>query len=350
MEKTVTLTNKKLCTNLLITAALGASMNMAWASESLEERIKTLENKLAEKSELKSDNNMSAKFYATIRPSLTYFDEGDNNHVDVTDFLSFAGIYTEAELGGGWTAIAHGEWGLDIAKDGDFGAARRASVAIASDTYGKFAFGKDRAIDYLLHATHVDIFNHRASPFAYDQIGKDAFFTANQVTYSNSWDSITFMAGFKFDRRDSVDYAEQSIVGLGYDANDLHLAISFKSTDAGTADNSEAVAVSYAQQITDDFYLAAVYQDEEEISTFDVSLGYQLDNKYKIKAGYFNFDDGVSGNASANNDGFNLTLEHQFTPKFRTHIEVLTKDFENGEDEIAFTIGFKYDFAILWKS
>lgn len=325
-------------------------MNMAWAAESLEERIKTLEGKLAEQSTLKSDNAMSAKLYATVRPSLTYFDTGDDNNVEVTDFLSFAGIYTEAELGGGWSATAHGEWGFDIAKNGDFGQARRASVGLANDSFGKIAFGKDRSIDYLLHATHVDIFNHRASPFAYDQIGKDAFFTPNQITYANSWDSITFMAGFKFAKGDGVDYAEQSIAGLGYDANGLHFAVSFKSTDGAAADNSEAVAVSYAQQINDDFYLAAVYQDEEEISTLDISMGYQLDDKYKVKAGYFNFDDGVSTNASTNNNGFNLTLERQFTPKFRTHIEVLTKDYDNGEDEVAITIGFKYDLAVMWKS
>lgn len=350
MEKTVTLTNKKLCTSLLITAAIGASTSMAWAGESLEARIQTLENKLAEKSELKSDNAMSAKLYATVRPSLTYFDKGDDNHVDVTDFLSFAGIYSEADLGNGWTAIAHGEWGFDIAQNGDFGNARRASVGLANDTFGKIAFGKDRAVDYLLHATHVDIFNHRASPFAYDQVAPDAFFTPNQVTYANSWDSITFMAGFKFAKGDDADYAKQSIAGLSYDANGLHLAASFKSRDNAVGDNTDTTAVSYAQQITDDFYLAAMFLDAEEVNTLDVSLGYQLNNKYKIKAGYFNFDDGVSGNTSGNNDGFNLTLERQFTPKLRTHIEVLTKDFDNGEDEVALSIGVKYDLAVLWKS
>ncbi len=334
----------------MITAALGASMNMAWAAESLEDRIKTLETKLAAKSELKSDNAMSAKLYATVRPSLTYFDKGDDSKVEVTDFLSFAGIYTEADLGNGLTAIAHGEWGFDIAGDASFGKARRASVALASDSLGKIAFGKDRAIDYLLHATHVDIFNHRASPYAYDQVGPDAFFVGNQVSYSNSWDSITFMAAFKFAKGDDTDYAEQSIVGLGYDANGLHLAASFKSRDNGADDNIETTAISYAQQITDDFYLAAMYQDVEEINTLDVSLGYQLNAKYKIKAGYYDFDDGISSTASAANNGFNLTLERQFTPKLRTHIEVLTKDFDNGDDEVAFTIGVKYDLAVLWKS
>jgi len=345
----VTLTKKNLCTSLLITAALGTSINTAWADDSLEERITILENKAAQ-STLLSDKNMSTKIYATIRPSLTYFNEEDNNRTEMTDFLSFAGIYSEAELGGGWTAMAHGEWGLDIAKDGDFGAARRASVGISSSTYGKVTFGKDRAVDYLLHASYLDIFNHRASPFAYDQIGKDAFFTSNQVTYANSWDSITFMTGFKFRSGNDVDYAEQSIVGLGYDKNDLHLAVSFKSTDTGDADNVETVAVSYAQHITGDFYLAAMYQDEEEIATLDVSLAYRLNDKYKIKAAYYNFDDGVSTTQSVSNDGFNLTLERQFTPKFRTHVEVLTKNYDNFADETAVTIGFKYDLAILWKS
>lgn len=344
-EKTVTITTKKLCTSLLITAALGASMNMAWAAESLEDRIKTLENKLAEKSELKSDNAMSAKLYATLRPSLTYFNVEDDNRVEVTDFLSFAGLYSEAELGGGWTAAAHGEWGLDIAKNGDFGKARRASVALSNGSYGKVTLGKDRAIDYLLHATHVDIFNHRASPFAYDQITSDGFFTANQVAYSNTWDSITFMAAFKFAKGDDEDYAKQSIAGLSYDANGLHLAASYKARD-----NADAVAVSYAQQITDNFYLAAVYQDIEEGDSLDVSMGYQVSSQYKVKAGYYSFGDGISSNASKDNDGFNLTLERQFTPKFRTHIEVLTKSYDNFEDEVAFAIGLKYDIAVNWKS
>lgn len=350
MEKTVTITNKKLSTSLLLTATLGASMNIAWAAESLEDRIKTLENKLAEKSEIKSDSAITAKLYATVRPSLTYFDKGDDNSVEVTDFLSFAGLYTEADLGNGLTAIAHGEWGFDIAGTADFGKARRASVALASDDYGKITLGKDRAIDYLLHATHLDIFNHRASPFAYDQVAPDAFFVANQVSYANTWDSITFMAAFKFAKGDGADYAKQSIAGLSYDANDLHLAASFKSRDNAVGDNTDTIAVSYAQQLTSDFYLAAMYLDAEEVNTFDVAMGYQLNKQYKIKAGYFNFDDGVSGATSGNNDGFNLTLERQFTPKLRTHIEILTKDFENGEDEVAFSIGVKYDLAINWKS
>jgi outer membrane pore protein F len=341
----MTITNKKLCTSLLITAALGTASSMAWAAESLEARIQTLEKKLAAKSTVQSDNNVSAKLYATVRPSLTYFDKGDDNKVEVTDFLSFAGLYTEADLGNGLKAIAHGEWGFDIAQNGDFGKARRASVALASDSYGKITLGKDRALDYLLHATHVDIFNHRASPFAYDQITSDGFFTSNQIAYSNTWESITFMAAFKFAKGDDEDYAKQSITGLSYDANGLHLAASFKARD-----NADAVAVSYAQQITDDFYLAAVYQDIENGDSLDISMGYQLSEKYKIKAGYFNLDDGVSGNTSGNNDGFNLTLERQFMPKFRTHIEVLTKNYDNGEDEVAIAIGFKYDLAVLWKS
>lgn len=349
MEKTVTIKTKKLYTSLLITAALGTASSMAWAGESLEDRIKTLENKLAAKSTVQADNNVSAKLYATVRPSLTYFDKGDDNKVEVTDFLSFAGLYTEADLGHGLTAIAHGEWGFDIAQNGDFGKARRASVALASDSYGKVTLGKDRAIDYLLHATHVDIFNHRASPYAYDQVAPDAFFVSNQVSYMNTWDSITFMAAFKFAKGDDEDYAKQSIAGLSYDANGLHLAASFKTRDNGPSD-IDTTTVSYAQQITDDFYLAAMYLDSEDINTLDVSMGYQLPGQYKIKAGYFNFDDGISGSTSNNNDGFNLTLERQFTPKLRTHIEVLTKDFDNGEDEVAFAVGVKYDIAVTWKS
>lgn len=345
MEKTVTISNKKLSTSLLLTASLGATMSMAWAAESLEDRIKTLEAKLADKSAIQSDSAMSAKLYATVRPSLTYFDKGDDNSVEVTDFLSFAGLYTEADLGNGLKAIAHGEWGFDIAQNGDFGKARRASVALASDSYGKIAFGKDRAVDYLLHATHVDIFNHRASPFAYDQITSDGFFTSNQVTYANTWDSITFMAGFKFAKGDDEDYAKQSIAGLSYDANGLHLAASYKARD-----NADATAVSYAQQITDDFYLAAVYQDIEDGDSLDISMGYKLSGPYKLKAGYYNYDDGVSNNTSRKNDGFNLTLERQFTPKLRTHVEVLTKNYDNMEDEIAFSIGVKYDIAVTWKS
>lgn len=340
------LTKKLFRNSLFLGSTLAVSMNMAWAdSVTLEQRVKQLENKAT----IDSASDLSAKFYATVRPSLTYSDVGDENSIDVTDFLSFAGLYTEAEIGDGWTAVAHGEWGLDIAKNGDFGAARRASVGLQTP-YGKVAFGKDRAIDYLLHATHVDIFNHRASPYAYDQIGKDAFFTANQVTYSNTWDSISLMAGFKFDGSDDFNYAEQSIAGLSYDANDLHLAASFKSTKSLNTESSDAVAVSYAQQITDTFYLAAVYQDEEEISTFDMSLAYKINNKYKFKGGYYSFDDGVTNTTSMKNNGFNLTLERQFTPKFRTHVELLTKSYDNSDNEIAVTVGFKYDVAILWKN
>lgn len=117
-----------------------------------------------EKAHVVNENN-NVRVYATLRPTFGYIDENNDNNFDVKDALSHAGFKAESEFKKDWTAILHGEWGIDLSNNGDFGKARQVYVAVDSP-YGRIGIGKQRPVQYLFLAEYVDIFNHGASPFS----------------------------------------------------------------------------------------------------------------------------------------------------------------------------------------
>lgn len=329
----------------------------AVTTSELEARIAKLENNAAP-SQFK---NSQFSLYGSIRPTLSYLDDSQDKTWDVRDALSRVGIKASTEFADGWTAIAQGEWSVDIANSGNFGKARQAYAAIASP-YGQVGIGKQRPAQYTLVAEYVDIFNHGNSPYAYDH--ESPFFVDNFVTYQLVTGDFTWMAGAQFDGDNGDDATDMVNVGIGYDIDQLHIGLGYITQN--TVDNQniegddQTLGGVVAYSFSNDLYLAVSYQDKQynydagsmtkdrSGSTLDTALAYPIFDDYKIKLGYFQFKDGIKDHTSADYNGFNTTLEWNPIDNVRVHLEYLDKSYDNRDNDHAVTIGFRYDFNLTW--
>ncbi|MCJ8304316.1 porin [Shewanella sp.] len=341
----------------LVAIAVGLCSYNAYAddAQSLEQRIANLENNAAP-SQFK---NSQVSLYGSIRPTLSYLDDDQDKTWDVRDALSRVGIKASTEFADGWSAIAHGEWSVDIANSGNFGKARLAYAAIASP-YGQVGIGKQRPAQYTLVAEYVDIFNHGNSPYAYDH--ESPFFVDNFVTYKLVTGDFTWMAGAQVDGNSGDTGADMVNLGVGYDIDQLHLGLGYVSqntqTDAGVEGDDQTIGGVVAYTFSNDLYVAVSYQDKQynfdflsqdrSGSTLDTALAYPIAKNYKVKLGYFQFKDGIDDNTSADYDGFNTTLEWNPVSNVRVHLEYLAKNSDNRADDQALTLGFRYDFNLIW--
>ncbi|GIU26604.1 hypothetical protein TUM4644_22840 [Shewanella colwelliana] len=315
-------------------------------------------NKPSEKVSKAPQNNV--RVYATMRPTYGYFDEKGESFWDVRDALSHAGIKASNEFMPGWTAVLHGEWGIDISNNGDFGKARRAYVAVESPV-GRVGIGKQRPPQYLLIAEYVDIFNHANSPFSYDAEG--IFFVDNMVTYRLQTGGFNWLAAGQFDGDGGSDRADLVNLGVSYDINGFHSAITYLQQDSITANQVDGDDEVWAAVLANDFgnglYLAAAYQDkrynrdlvpeQRTGHTLDISGAYRLSEQFRLKLGYFDFDDGHRAFLSQGYDGYNTTLEWLPDDNLRFHIEYLTRNYDYLDDFDSWSVGFRYDFAKDWQ-
>ncbi len=303
-------------------------------------------------------NNKQIAVYGSLRPTYGYYDSNDDDSWDVGDALSRIGIRARNDFMPGWWAELHGEWSVDIANNGDFGKARNAYAAVGSPL-GRVAIGKMRPPQYSLVAEYVDIFNHGNSPFGYD--AKGIFFINNMVSYQYKTERLTFMAAGQYDGENGDDANDLTNAGVGFDHGNLHLGVSYlmqDSTDAGFVNGDDNVWAAVAAYSFDmGLYLAAAYQDytyerdglaDRDGHSLDVTAAYPLSDQFKLKLGYFDFEDGYSAIMSQNFDGYNATLEWQPDPDLRLHLEYLHKDFEYLEDFSSLLVGFRYDFSQSW--
>lgn len=310
-------------------------------------------------------NNGSAKtlnLYGTFRPVFTVEDDGTDSASDVRDGLSRFGLSGSTPVMESSKAFFRGEWNIRIADggqiDGTSSGARKAFVGIEG-SLGRVAIGKQRPPHYNLIAEHVDIFNHAASPYAYDNVGP--FFVDNMTTYQYKVDGLNFQAAFRSDGASGKDNEDMINAGIGYNVSNMYVAAAYlKSTSPSTGvggpneEGAETENLAIATYVNfDEFYLAAAYQavtqtpevgSDIDVTTLDVSAAYALPSDYKVKAGVFVYDDGIDGVASMNNQGVNLTLERQLADNVRVHVEYLTKDFDEGDAVNALSVGFRYDF------
>ncbi|WP_238937655.1 porin [Pseudoalteromonas sp. S16_S37] len=300
--------------------------------------------------------------YATIRPTFGLIDETTHSNWDVRDALSHAGLKVSHEFQPGWSAQLHGEWGIDLANEGNFGKSRRAYTAI-STPYGRFGIGKQRPAQYLFIAEYVDIFNHSSSPFAYDP--ESIFFVDNLLSYRFETGPLTFVAVGQFDGNQGDKQTDLFNAGLSYDAHGLHAALTYQQNDIFDKEiqlgHNRIWAGSLAYQFSNRFYGALSYQDKDYVRnqttlsrnghTFDLSLAYQFAKHYKLKTGIFDFDDGYNS-FDANNqsfNGYNITLEWLPTEPLRVHLEYLNKSFDNQPDMQSISVGFRYDYKQQWR-
>ena len=307
-------------------------------------------------------NTNSLKVYGTIRPTFGYIDENDTTQADIRDALSHAGFKATSEIDEGWSATLHGEWGIDLSNNGDFGKARQVYVALNSPV-GTIGIGKQRPAQYLFIAEYVDIFDHGNSPFAYDP--ESIFFVDNLVTYNYKNNGYTWMAAAQFNGEAGDNYSDLVNLGLSYDNKGLHVAATYLTQGANDSNNSETIGddETYAAAIAYDFdsglYVALGYQDKEyqringemdrDGHTLDASAAYWLAKEYRLKLGYFDFSDGFSNDQSRDFSGFNTTLEWIPKPWLRFHLEYLQRDFDYLDDFSSVSIGFRYDFSKQWQ-
>lgn len=306
-----------------------------------------------------TDSTNSVKVYTTLRPTIGYIDENDHTQADVRDALSHAGIKVSSDFAMDWRATLHGEWGIDLANNGDFGKARQVYVALDSPL-GRVGIGKQRPAQYLFIAEYVDIFNHGSSPFAYD--AESIFFVNNLVTYQVKNGGYTWMAAAQFDGDNGDHYSDLLNLGISYDHQGLHAAFTYLSQDANSNGASMGDDETYAAALAYDFdsglYLALAYQDktyqrtlaqaDRTGHTFDFSAAYWLSKSYRVKLGYFDFSDGFNANQSQDFSGFNTTLEWIPKPYLRFHLEYLQRDFDYLANFSSLSIGFRYDFSTQW--
>lgn len=300
-----------------------------------------------------------AKIYATLRPTLGYIDENNESQWDVRDALSHAGFKSTVEFTDNWQGILHGEWGIDLSNNGDFGKARQVYVALYSP-YGTVGIGKQRPAQYLFIAEYVDIFNHGNSPFAYDP--ESLFFVDNLLSYQISKGHFTWMLVSQFDGAEGDNNSDLINGGVSYDKDNLHIAITYTKISEYEGerelDDNEILGGSFAYTFDSGLYFALGYQDkkysrdlihDKQGHTFDMSMAYPFGKYYKVKAGYFDFDDGHSANKTHKFHGANLTFEWLPVENLRLHVEFLHRDFEYLADFNSLSIGFRYDYAEVWR-
>ena len=304
--------------------------------------------------------NKDIKLYASLRPTFGHINEDDNKVWDVRDALSNAGFKSTYKFKDGWQATLHGEWGIDLSNNADFGKARQVYVALDSPL-GRFGIGKQRPVQYLFIAEYIDIFNHSRSPFAYDP--ESPFFVNNLFTYQKKISDFTWMLASQFNGDEGNDNSDFFNAGVSYDKNNLHLALTYSTKDIYQSQDmnvgeDKVYAGSVAYTFNNNLYLAIGYQDidyqrrylkDRNGHTFDISLAYPIGNQFKVKTGYFDFEDGFSSVNTQDYNGANLTFEWLPADNLRFHLEYLRRDFEQLPDFNSLSVGFRYDYAQSWK-
>lgn len=351
----------------LIALAVGSCAFSATASDTLEQQIQALNERIAQLEGQTEQapallKNSQFSLYGSLRPTLVYQDNDDNDNWKVGDALSRLGVKASTDLGHGWSAFAQGEWKIKINDSGKFGDARLAFAGIASP-YGAIALGRQRPVQYTLVAEYVDIFNNANSPFAYNQ--ESPFFVDNFATYKLQTGDFTFIAGAQFNGPKGEDGADMINAGMGYDKDALHLGLSYLTKDTYDAVDTELntgdaklLGGVVAYTFSNDLYAAISYQDKDynfnsgadrSGSTLDTAFAYPIAKDYKIKLGYFQFEDGIKDSTSYDYAGYNATLEWNPASNVRVHLEYVTQDFDNYQDDTQVALGFRYDFNLTWK-
>ena len=160
----------------------------------------------------------------------------------MTDFLSRVGVKGEVVVSDSLTAFYRGEWDVDIEDDADFGDARLGYVGIQGKA-GRLAIGKQWSPHFNIVAEVTDIFNHRSSPFGYDEASP---FRSRQIlTYAYSQGGFRLDSGIQFDgdpengaggsntNASEPDHIDSASLGIGYGMGDFYAGISYLDQQGG---------------------------------------------------------------------------------------------------------------------
>lgn len=245
------------------------------------------------------------------------------------------------------TGFAKGEFKIQIQGDAHFGDARLAYVGIKGD-FGRIAIGKQNATQFAIIAGPVDIFNRASTPLAYDDASP--FRTQEMVTYRKHLGNLEFRVDSQFAGDNTMDNASDFYnTGLNYQGDDFTAAVAFYNKDLENGGKEETLGVSASKNFGD-WYVAAAYQDREVNniggSTIDVVAAYAINDRYTVKVGLSQFDDGLSSAESFDVERFNTTLEWQGSPDFRLFAEYQHNNFEyrDEKDSDQLIVGMRYNF------
>ena len=313
--------------------------------------------------------------YGRFWPRVTYNSvDGGDSSTDITDALSRVGIKAKTQITETLSAVLHGEWDVDIEKNGNFGDARQAYVGLQSEGLGMVAIGKQWDPYYNLVAEVTDIFYHRASPIGYDNQGP--FRSSNLATYANSIGGLSINAGMQVDgsvgngdggsNSDNVDAAS---VGASLRSGPVYIGVSYLRQNQDhrvirvdlDADNNpvnvfenrerDYFGVGGSLNVMENLYLAVTYQyitdnydDGRELNPFtlDVATAYSFGGGITALAGYF-MSDPDDGNELM---GYNVTLIKEVHPALDVFAEWVLTDKDQGDDVNTFSLGFRYDFDV----
>ena len=337
---------------LTLPFATMAAENSDW--EQLDRRLQHLEQQQTTQLQ-----NTELSLYGSLRPTLVYSDSRLSDDWDVGDALSRIGIKGKTEFAPGWALLAQGEWKINLNGDGSFGDARLAFAGVSSP-WGQFTLGRQRPVQYSLVAEYTDIFNNANSPFAYNQ--ESPFFTDNLALYQTKIGYFTLMGSAQFKSEEANSGADMLNAGLGFNWQQLHLGLSYLEQDTFESnlntgkENTTGFAMAYS--FTNGVYLAVAYQykdyqlnqgEDREGYSLDSALALPLGQDYKLKLGYFRFDDGINDSSSLNYQGVNTTIEWNPSANVRLHAEYLYQDNDNRDTDNSIAIGVRYDFDLNWK-
>ena len=194
----------------------------------------------------------------------------------MTDFLSRVGVKGEAVVSDSLTAFYRGD-GMLISKMMLTLVMRVWAYVGIQGKAGRLAIGKQWSPHFNIVAEVTDIFNHRSSPFGYDEASP---FRSRQIlTYAYSQGGFRLDSGIQFDgdpengaggsntNASEPDHIDSASLGIGYGMGDFYAGISYLDQQGGSDYERSFPGFWLASwNMTDDFYLAVTYQDIEEDS------------------------------------------------------------------------------------
>ncbi|NOU51935.1 porin [Pseudoalteromonas sp. JBTF-M23] len=343
----------------LLFNALDATAN-SQGFEAIQGQIAALQNRVDELEEKKVPSKSSnLTLYGSFRPALTYSHFGNGKtSTDVTDFYSRIGFKGEKVHSSNLTAFYQGEWDVDIEADSDFGDARLGFVGLKG-YFGKIAIGKQYSPHYNTIAFVTDIFNNRASPFAYDEAGPAR--TNQLITYSYAANNLKFEAGIQANGHEEYSaggdntnsnnkaHIDASSLGIGYNGSSYYFGASFLNQKINDSEEKDFVSFAASWNVKEKLYLGITYRDVEHVlsgnhykqSSLDIASAYSFSKSYKLKMSYFDWNGNGLGRSY---NGYNVTFERHFNSYIYIFTEWLTRDIENQSRKNQLSVGIRYDF------
>lgn len=340
------------------------SISPAQAEDSLNERLTKIEEsieKLEGRVLTQASNDSAMAVYGSFRPVLTLQDDGEDTALDVTDALSHIGLKGQTRVSADLLAFFMGQWQVNIQDEGDIDGRQLAFVGLEKQWHQQtheISLGTLRPPQYHLIAAPNDVFHHANSPFAYSAVSP--FYIDNALAYRMSTRMFNLHAAMSSDGRSGEDITDLLNYGIGFQHGAFTMGLALlESTQPGTATDEpgdevqvQAISVSWSQQ---KIRYAMAWQDFEvrpegvavitEGATLDLSVVYSLLPGYQLKAGYFEYEDGVKDANSLGYQGVNLTLEHTLADNILLHIALLHQEPYEADAQTGISLGMRYDFS-----